>query len=570
MPGCRLATLKLLFDGRRTVHVVQQVIVVAHLEPLPHAHAHHSRGRRCRTADRSRPARPEPGSTGNVPSSRTNTLATLPSAVTIACSWITWRPRFMSAHFGSMPMRMIGLPGGRPVKVMWPVMVPLREGTAVRGWADEERGSSDEGQRQRAEPPGRAVHFRSLPAAVGRRRPVPVVAVAAFARVVDRLARVHEPRHVASSRPPRATQSRRRAGDAPAAPRPLDPSRATLRSPRAAARRAHPRVSRRCVATRRPGISSRLLASTRDTAWRRSAFHSSSVFGALCSVPSSVAITSTESHSASALGSITESMMSFTVDVGRNSDGGCDAQPAARTERDTRKRGRRTGCRMDAAECSTGEEPFRRSVHRLRPPAEATTVHRDREPQVHERIIRAMRHKRLFVSSVRFWSLLLGVFAIGTSLLVAQQASTTRNPLAMSADAIAAGRVAYDQACQTCHGPGGAGERGPALDTGGFGHGSEDGDLFRTIREGLPGTQMPAFRALTDEQVWQIVVYLRTLSGVRAGQPAPNASTIRGNRASGETLFFGKAGCASCTRGLWDEADDRRGRRSHCLPLDTA
>ncbi len=57
---------------------------------------------------------------------------------------------------------------------------------------------------------------------------------------------------------------------------------------------------------------------------------------------------------------------------------------------------------------------------------------------------------------------------------------------------------------------------------------------------------MPPFRGLTDEQIWQIVVYLRTLSGVRTGDPAANATTSRGNRASGETLFFGKANCASC------------------------
>ena len=160
-------------------------------------------------------------------------------------------------------------------------------------------------------------------------------------------------------------------------------------------------------------------------------------------------------------------------------------------------------------------------------------------------IIRAMRHKRLFVSFVS-WSPFLLILALGTSLLVAQQPNTTRNPLNASADVIDAGRVVFDQTCQSCHAPGGTGDRGPALNTGVFGHGSEDGDLFRTIREGLTGTQMPPFRGLTDEQVWQIVVYLRSLSGIRTGEPAANATPTRGNRASGETLFFGKANCASC------------------------
>src|SRR5262245_27552304 len=162
------------------------------------------------------------------------------------------------------------------------------------------------------------------------------------------------------------------------------------------------------------------------------------------------------------------------------------------------------------------------------------------------RIIRAMRHKRLFLTVVSAWLPLFCVFAIGTSLVVAQQASALRNPLGTGPDIVAAGRVVFDQACQSCHGPGGIGERGPALNAGAFTHGSEDGDLFRTIREGLSGTQMPPFRGLTDEQIWQVVTYLHSLSGVRPGDAAATARPSRGNPASGERLFFGRAGWASC------------------------
>src|SRR5262245_8667834 len=161
------------------------------------------------------------------------------------------------------------------------------------------------------------------------------------------------------------------------------------------------------------------------------------------------------------------------------------------------------------------------------------------------RIIRAMRHKHLFVFFVFALSPVC-FLAFGASLLVAQQANALRNPLGTSTEAVAAGRVVFDQACQSCHGPGGIGDRGPALNAGTFTHGSEDGDLFRTIREGLAGTQMPPFRGLTDDQIWQVVTYIRSLSGVRAGDATANATPPRGNRASGETLFFGKAGCASC------------------------
>ena len=100
----------------------------------------------------------------------------------------------------------------------------------------------------------------------------------------------------------------------------------------------------------------------------------------------------------------------------------------------------------------------------------------------------------------------------------AQQSDTTRNPLGDDPAAVAAGQRLYDQTCQSCHAPAGRGDRGPALDTGRFTRGNEDGDLFHTIREGVPGTQMPPFRRLTDQQVWQLVSYVRSLS--RGGSTA--------------------------------------------------
>src|SRR4051794_27934802 len=61
---------------------------------------------------------------------------------------------------------------------------------------------------------------------------------------------------------------------------------------------------------------------------------------------------------------------------------------------------------------------------------------------------------------------------------LAGQADTTRNPLASNGAAVGAGRASYDRTCVSCHGPAGQGDRGPALNTGRFSHGSEDADLF--------------------------------------------------------------------------------------------
>ena len=135
----------------------------------------------------------------------------------------------------------------------------------------------------------------------------------------------------------------------------------------------------------------------------------------------------------------------------------------------------------------------------------------------------------------RFWFLTL--VAIGADVAFAQRADTTRNPLGNSPAAIAAGQRVYDQTCQPCHGASGQGDRGPALDTGTFTHGREDGDLFHTIREGVPASQMPPFRGLTDEQVWQLVSYIRSLAGPVAPPAARDAASSGGDPAAGKRCF---------------------------------
>ena len=111
----------------------------------------------------------------------------------------------------------------------------------------------------------------------------------------------------------------------------------------------------------------------------------------------------------------------------------------------------------------------------------------------------------------------------------------TTNPLAASAAAVAAGQTLYSQLCQTCHGPGGqGGDRGPALNTGTFTHGSGDADLFRSIRSGVRGTQMAPFAGLSDTQIWQLVAYLRSLQP-GAARGAASTSPACPERSRGAT-----------------------------------
>jgi hypothetical protein len=39
-----------------------------------------------------------------------------------------------------------------------------------------------------------------------------------------------------------------------------------------------------------------------------------------------------------------------------------------------------------------------------------------------------------------------------------------------------------------------------------------DGQLFWIIKKGSPGTGMMAFAGLPDDQVWQLIQYIRTLA----------------------------------------------------------
>src|SRR5262252_4288172 len=85
------------------------------------------------------------------------------------------------------------------------------------------------------------------------------------------------------------------------------------------------------------------------------------------------------------------------------------------------------------------------------------------------------------------------------------------NPLTGDPKAITQGAVLFRQECVFCHGVAArGGMRGPDLTTGSWSHGGSDGDLAETITAGVAGTAMPP-NHLTEEEVWQIIAYLRSV-----------------------------------------------------------
>jgi putative heme-binding domain-containing protein len=116
-----------------------------------------------------------------------------------------------------------------------------------------------------------------------------------------------------------------------------------------------------------------------------------------------------------------------------------------------------------------------------------------------------------------------------------------KNPLEGNADAITAGMGAYRQRCADCHGVDARGIRSPDI-TQVWARGRTDGALFGIVRNGIPGTEMPAHPAprTSDTDVWRILAYLKTLAA-----PVP-ADAPPGSAGAGENLFV--RNCLGCHR----------------------
>jgi mono/diheme cytochrome c family protein len=101
---------------------------------------------------------------------------------------------------------------------------------------------------------------------------------------------------------------------------------------------------------------------------------------------------------------------------------------------------------------------------------------------------------------------------------VPADAAAIVNPVASTPDALSKGAAIYRQSCLICHGDSGKGDGTggtflvpkPSNLTDGTLRKESDGALFWKITTGR--TSMPGNKNLTDQQRWQVVQYIRTLS----------------------------------------------------------
>jgi len=131
-------------------------------------------------------------------------------------------------------------------------------------------------------------------------------------------------------------------------------------------------------------------------------------------------------------------------------------------------------------------------------------------------------------------------------MAVAGQPANGQNPLAGDAKAAKAGEYEFRINCALCHGLGAhGGGRGPDLTRAVKKHTHSDAEMFQVISNGIAGTAMPANGTngqgvgMTDEEIWQIITYIRS-------QEVKAPAQAVGNAVHGKELFYGDANCSLC------------------------
>ena len=95
------------------------------------------------------------------------------------------------------------------------------------------------------------------------------------------------------------------------------------------------------------------------------------------------------------------------------------------------------------------------------------------------------------------------------------------NPIPRSSESVTKGKGLFRKYCRECHGPKGDGNSDmvdflstpPAdLTDDEWQHGSTDGEIFVVIRDGVSEDMEPWDERLSEEEIWHLVNFLKTLS----------------------------------------------------------
>jgi mono/diheme cytochrome c family protein len=107
------------------------------------------------------------------------------------------------------------------------------------------------------------------------------------------------------------------------------------------------------------------------------------------------------------------------------------------------------------------------------------------------------------------------------------KAAARLNPMEHDRDALLAGQKLYDRHCAECHGETGEGgkgsKKGPSLRAPEVQQATA-GTLFWVLTNGVVRRGMPVWSKLPEPQRWQLVTYVKSLSGPGKSQTQNNGS----------------------------------------------
>ena len=135
---------------------------------------------------------------------------------------------------------------------------------------------------------------------------------------------------------------------------------------------------------------------------------------------------------------------------------------------------------------------------------------------------------------------LVGGILLASAAVAQPQPEQSTNPVGQSEQVVAEGRELYNRTCTVCHGANGtAGDRAPALGAGRSYVIRSDTGIFDAIKNGIPGSAMPA-SGLQPVEIWKLVAYIRSLRATASDAFVP------GDPIRGERIYWEKSGCGAC------------------------
>jgi mono/diheme cytochrome c family protein len=137
----------------------------------------------------------------------------------------------------------------------------------------------------------------------------------------------------------------------------------------------------------------------------------------------------------------------------------------------------------------------------------------------------SLRNSNILVRRLLALGFLVGLVIIAWPGVAAQEprrnpeAQKLKNPVPENLESIEAGKKVYLRHCASCHGKSAKGDGGMSLSGGTpsdltdetWDYGSTDGEIFVAIRDGVSADMLAYKDKLNDTQIWQTVLYLRSL-----------------------------------------------------------